>query len=128
HPRRGGAVGRPGRARQRGQVPRGGQAAGRGQGLHRAGRRRGQLPVQRVMRDGTSPDPAGGASAPASPAGWPAIDDSFIEAQTATLNFSLGTPARVWVAPDGGAVLFTRSGPRSFESALYALDTASGEV
>ena len=61
-------------------------------------------------------------------AGWPAIDGSFIEQQTATLNFKLGTPGSVWVSPDGAAVLFTRSGPRSFASDLYAFDLATGKV
>ncbi len=61
-------------------------------------------------------------------AGWPAIDDSFIERQTTTLNFQLGKPGGVWVAPDGAAVLFTRSGARSFASDLYAFDVASGKV
>ena len=66
--------------------------------------------------------------AAADDAGWPAIDDSFIEQQTATLNFKLGMPGAVWVAPDGGAVLFTRSGARSFASDLYAFDLATGKV
>ena len=61
-------------------------------------------------------------------AGWPAIDDSFIEHQTATLNFQLGKPGSIWVTPDGGAVLFTRSGPRAFASDLYSFDVASGKV
>ena len=61
-------------------------------------------------------------------AGWPAIDDSFIEQQTATLNFKLGTPGSVWVSPDGAAVLFTRSGARAFASDLYGFDVASGKV
>ncbi|HEU5060800.1 MAG TPA: DPP IV N-terminal domain-containing protein, partial [Kofleriaceae bacterium] len=71
------------------------------------------------------PGPSHGA---ADPAGWPALDDSFIEQQTATLNFQLGKPGPVWVAPDGASVLFTRSGARSFASDLYAFDLASGKV
>jgi len=66
---------------------------------------------------------------PAGPeAGWPALDTSFIAQQTATLNFQLGKPGWIWVAPDGASVLFTRSGARSFGSDLYAFDVASGKV
>lgn len=85
---------------------------------------------------GASGPPAGNLPAvkpqaphdPAAVAGWPAIDDSFIEQQTATFNFKLGTPGSVWVSPDGAAVLFTRSGARAFASDLYGFDVASGKV
>jgi dipeptidyl-peptidase 4 len=59
--------------------------------------------------------------------GWPEPDDAVLEQIAATLNFSLGAPAGIWVAPDGSEVLFRRSGPRSFVSDLYAFDVASGK-
>jgi len=82
---------------------------------------------------GAPAPPAGNLPAVAPPhtsrqAGWPAIDDSFIELQTATLNFQLGKPGSIYVTPDGAQVLFTRSGPRAFASDLYAFDVASGKV
>jgi dipeptidyl-peptidase 4 len=61
-------------------------------------------------------------------AGWPALDDSFIEAQTATLNFQLGKPGSIWVTPEGDAVLFTRSAARAFAADLYSFDVKSGKV
>ena len=59
---------------------------------------------------------------------WPATDDAVLEQIASTYNFTLGEPAGVWVAPDGGAVLFRRSPARSFESDLYSFDTASGQT
>jgi dipeptidyl-peptidase-4 len=59
---------------------------------------------------------------------WPATDDTVLEQVAATYNFGLGKPAGLWVAPDGGAVLFRRSGPRSFESDLYSFDVATGKT
>ena len=50
---------------------------------------------------------------------WPEPDDALLEQIAGTLSFSLGAPAGIWVAPDGGEVLFRRSGPRSFVSDLY---------
>jgi len=52
--------------------------------------------------------------------------DPFLEAAAATRNFSLGRPRDVVVAPDGEAVLFLRSGPRSFVQDLFELDVRSG--
>lgn len=51
----------------------------------------------------------------------------MLEQIAGTLNFSLGAPAGIWVAPDGSEVLFRRSAPRSFVSDLYAFDVASGK-
>ncbi|HKE16913.1 MAG TPA: DPP IV N-terminal domain-containing protein [Kofleriaceae bacterium] len=67
---------------------------------------------------------SGEGTAPA--ARWPATDDTVLEQIAATYSFRLGVPAGVWVAPDGSAVLYRRSGPRSFESDLYSFDTATG--
>jgi dipeptidyl-peptidase-4 len=63
-----------------------------------------------------------GALSPAYPAG-----DDFLERYTATNRFRLGRPSAIFPAPDGEAVLFLRSGPRSFVRDLYELDMASGE-
>jgi dipeptidyl-peptidase-4 len=64
--------------------------------------------------------------APATPAAWPEPDDRVLEQIASTLNFSLGVPAGMWVAPDGGEVLFRRSEPRSFVASLYSFDVATG--
>jgi dipeptidyl-peptidase-4 len=77
----------------------------------------------------TTPPPAPTA-APAPPASsspaWPPIDDAFLEQQALTHGFKLGRPARITVTPDGDAVLFTRTGPRSPVGDLYSFDVASG--
>ncbi len=57
---------------------------------------------------------------------WPTTDDRVVEQLAATLNFKLGQPAGVWVAPDGSSVLYRRSGPRSFQFDLHAFDTSTG--
>ncbi len=63
-----------------------------------------------------------GAASPASAAG-----DDFLERYAATDRFRLGRPSAILPAPDGEAVLFLRSGPRSFVRDLYELDMTSGE-
>lgn len=59
-------------------------------------------------------------------AGWPAYDDALVDQLSATQNFTLGRPGAIWISPDGQTVLFTRSGPRSPASQLYAFDVQSG--
>jgi dipeptidyl-peptidase 4 len=74
--------------------------------------------------------PAAPASAPAATAGNapPAgPDPQFLEQYTATLRFTLGTPQAIQVVPGGRAVLFLRSGPRSFVRDLYELDPQTGD-
>lgn len=63
-----------------------------------------------------------GALSPAAPA-----DDDFLKRYAATNRFRLGRPSAIRPAPDGEAVLFLRSGPRSFVRDLYELDMATGE-
>jgi dipeptidyl-peptidase-4 len=76
---------------------------------------------------GASGAPASaGSTAPSLPATWPEPDDTVLEQIASTLNFSLGMPAGLWVAPDGGEVLFRRSEPRSFVADLYSFDVATG--
>jgi dipeptidyl-peptidase-4 len=72
--------------------------------------------------------PASSAASPAPPPrpAWPEPDDAVLEQIASTLNFSLGMPAGIWVAPDGGEVWFRRSAPRSFVADLYAFDVATG--
>lgn len=53
-------------------------------------------------------------------------DREWLERIAATRSFRLGRPQHVEITADGRTVLFLRSGPRSFEQALYALDVASG--
>lgn len=54
-------------------------------------------------------------------------DPGFIDQMAATRSFSLGRPTSVRFSPDGGSVLFLRSGPRSFVNDLYELDLATGD-
>lgn len=55
------------------------------------------------------------------------IDTEFLAQYAATRRFSAGRPNAIEVTPEGDAVLFLRSGPRSFVQDLYAFDTATGE-
>ncbi len=66
--------------------------------------------------------PARGAAArmPAS------ADSAFLDQYAATYHFTLGKPTATHVTPDGDAVLFLRSGPRSFVQDLYSFDPATG--
>jgi dipeptidyl-peptidase 4 len=52
--------------------------------------------------------------------------DSFLEQWAATRRFAAGRPTAVRITPDGRAVLFLRSGPRSFVQDLLELDTTTG--
>ena len=47
----------------------------------------------------------------------------FLEQYAATKGFTLGQPTAIEVTPEGDAVLFLRSGPRSFVQSLYQFDT-----
>ncbi|MGE0398548.1 MAG: prolyl oligopeptidase family serine peptidase [Kofleriaceae bacterium] len=58
------------------------------------------------------------ASSP--PAAWPALDDKLLADSAATYNFRLGLPVPLAITPDG-AVLFRRTGPRSFTADLFEL-------
>ena len=54
-------------------------------------------------------------------------DPAFLEQYAATRRFSAGRPASIKLMPDGSAVLFLRSGPRSFVQDLYEFDVETGE-
>ncbi len=54
-------------------------------------------------------------------------DPEFLEQYAATYHFRLGRPVSIKPAPDGGTILFLRSGPRSFRQDLYEFDVATGE-
>jgi dipeptidyl-peptidase-4 len=62
---------------------------------------------------------AAAAAAAAPPAG-------FLGQYAATRRFQAGVPTSQVVTPNGDAVLFLRSGPRSFVQDLYELDVAKG--
>jgi dipeptidyl-peptidase-4 len=66
----------------------------------------------------------GGAGAVANDRGI--ADPGFLEDYASTYRFRLGRPTSIRLTPDGRAVLFLRSGPRSFERNLYELDVKSG--
>src|SRR3954462_11490601 len=61
------------------------------------------------------------------PMTWPALDAQFLADAAETYNFRLGHPVPLAVTPDG-AVLFRRTGPRSFAADLYEVDTKTGQV
>lgn len=54
-------------------------------------------------------------------------DPAFLEQFASTYRFGAGTPRGVSLTPDGKAVLFLRSGPRSVVQDLYEFDTATGK-
>lgn len=51
----------------------------------------------------------------------------FLQQYAATRGFTHGTPKNISITPDGSAVLFLRSGPRSFVQDLFEVDTATGK-
>src|SRR5687768_1624755 len=51
----------------------------------------------------------------------------FLKQYAATNRFTLGQPAAMHVTRSGDAVLFLRSGPRSFVRDLYEFDVATGK-
>jgi dipeptidyl-peptidase 4 len=53
-------------------------------------------------------------------------DLGFLDQYSATRRFQAGLPNTIHLTPDGGAVLFLRSGPRDFVQNLYQFDVASG--
>ena len=55
-------------------------------------------------------------------------DDKFLRELALTRNFNLGRPTRAEPTPDGTAVLFLRTEPRSPVNSLYAFDVASGQA
>ncbi len=52
-------------------------------------------------------------------------DSGFLEQYAVTYRFNLGQPSNLRVTPEGDAVLFLRSGPRSFVNDLWELDVAT---
>jgi dipeptidyl-peptidase 4 len=54
-------------------------------------------------------------------------NEDFLRQYAQTLHFALGRPKSITVVPDGSAVLFLRSGPRSFVHDLYEFDCATGQ-
>lgn len=53
-------------------------------------------------------------------------EQDFLEEYAATRGYSLGKPKAINITPDGDAVLFLRSGPRSFSQDLYEFDVSTG--
>lgn len=53
-------------------------------------------------------------------------DPAFLEQYASTYRFGAGTPKAVKVTPDGEAVLYLRSGPRSVVQDLYEFDVKTG--
>ncbi|HJL03046.1 MAG TPA: DPP IV N-terminal domain-containing protein [Polyangiaceae bacterium LLY-WYZ-15_(1-7)] len=53
-------------------------------------------------------------------------DPGFLAQYASTGGFRLGQPTAITLTPDGGEVLFLRSGPRDAERDLYAFDVATG--
>jgi dipeptidyl-peptidase-4 len=55
------------------------------------------------------------------------VNPEFLEQYGATYRFTLGQPTGIAVTDAGDAVLFLRSGPRSFVRDLYEFDVATGK-
>src|SRR5262245_46183293 len=55
------------------------------------------------------------------------MNEEFLVQYAATHRFNLGKPNSIKLTRDGSAVLFLRSGPRSFVQDLYQFDVASGK-
>ena len=66
--------------------------------------------------------PAASSSAAAITPATSDPDPGFLEQYAATNRFNLGEPTSITVTPDGDAVLFLRSGPRSFVHDLWSFD------
>lgn len=75
---------------------------------------------------GSTPNPVG-SQEPFPPAKLP-VDTSFLKELMETRNYQAGRPSNAQPTPDGSAVLFLRSEPRSPTNALYELDMTSGET
>jgi dipeptidyl-peptidase-4 len=54
-------------------------------------------------------------------------DDEFLRQYAETYHFTLGQPTAFKITQQGDAVLFLRSGPRSFVRDLYQFDVATGQ-
>lgn len=54
-------------------------------------------------------------------------DPGFLEQFAATNRFRQGNPTAITLTPEGDAVLFLRSGPRTFVNDLYEFDCATGK-
>lgn len=57
----------------------------------------------------------------------PQPNDDFLSRYAETYRFTHGRPALIRVTPDGDAVCYLRSGPRSFVRDLYQFDPATGK-
>jgi dipeptidyl-peptidase-4 len=75
---------------------------------------------------GTSSGLPASAATPQASVDTEVQNDDFLRQYAETLRFSLGRPRSATVAPDGKAVLFLRSEPRSFVQNLYEFDCANG--
>ena len=62
-----------------------------------------------------------------SPVTVQAANENFLRQYAETYRFSLGRPRSATVTPDGSAVLFLRSPPRSFVQSLYEFDCTAGK-
>lgn len=82
--------------------------------------------VAASSRRGRAPGVAAALVLPALLGAAELVDEDFLEQHVATYRFSLGRPRSAQVTPDGREVLFLRSGPRSFERELLALDLRTG--
>src|SRR5262245_48563410 len=58
----------------------------------------------------------------------PEVLPGFLGQSALSRGSSFGQPRNVQLTPDADAVLFLRSGPRSFVQDLYSFDVASGRA
>jgi dipeptidyl-peptidase-4 len=80
-----------------------------------------------VACGGTERAAEGGGTAEQPQAPASIADPSFLEQYAVTYRFHQGHPHSFRITPDADAVLFLRSGPRSFVNDLWMLDVATGQ-
>lgn len=74
-----------------------------------------------------TPSPSETADPQAAPAFEPRPEPGFLDLYAQTNAFRLGRPNAIRIVPGGEAILFLRSGPRSFEQDLWVYDVATQE-
>jgi dipeptidyl-peptidase-4 len=80
------------------------------------------------VADPTTTPPVDTAPGEGSPSPPPSVaDPGFLEQYAVTYRFQQGHPGSFRISPESDAVLFLRSGARSFVNDLWSFDVASGE-
>ncbi len=83
--------------------------------------------AQTTQAPPAKPAPVAQAAPPARHVAPEVRNIAFLEQYASTFRFRAGTPTSITPTPDGKAVLFLRSGPRSRVQDLYEFDVATGQ-